>query len=341
MHRPILFIARSWHGHGGMQRLNRDVVRHVGGSRAAFLCIHPDHNTIGSLLVFCIRSLITAAHWRGKDARIHLGDAAVLPLGVMFAWLGGMKLSVTACGLDVIYPNRFYQMLIRRCLRSVDHVICISAATAEKVRKRGVLADRITIIPCGIDLSPMPESTERSPHLLLTVGRLVRRKGVAWFLKEVFPRLLAENSDLHYCIVGNGPDRRCILSIIRKLRLQNSVTLMTNASDQDRLELMRSARLFIAPNIAVRGDMEGFGIVCLEAAAAGLPVAAARIEGLQDAVIDGETGRFFASGNAGDCARVITQMIRDPLKNADVHSAVTDLFAWSRLAPLYHHVFDA
>jgi phosphatidyl-myo-inositol dimannoside synthase len=340
MERPILFIARSWHGHGGMQRLNRDVVQHVGGSRSSFVCIHPQNRSIGSFLSFCFRALLQSVHLRGSDARIHLADAAALPLGIVCAWIGGTKLSVTACGLDVVYPRFWYQWMIRFCLRFPDHVICISHATAEVAHKRGVPADRITVIPCGID-PPDRQLSVRDPYLLLTVGRVVRRKGVAWFVEHVFPKMLEEQPDLRYIIIGDGPERLRILRLIDRLHVGYAVKLLAHVPDDARDAALRAASVFVVPNIAVAGDMEGFGIVCLEAASRGLQVAAARIDGLTDAVMDGETGRFFVSGDAEDCARVIRQMIARPLADADVTRVVIDRFAWSTLVPLYNNVWNA
>jgi phosphatidyl-myo-inositol dimannoside synthase len=338
--RPVLFIARSWHGHGGMQRLNRDVATHVGGSRTGFQCVHPAGRSVWATLGFCCHALAAALHLRGKNGRVHVADAAALPLGVVCAWLGHMRVSVTACGLDVIYPKRWYQWMIRRCLRQVDQVICISNATAQEVRKRGVTTDRITVIPCGID--PVPAMhTESIPSLIVTVGRLVKRKGVAWFIEHVFPQLKVLHPDLHYVIAGSGPEYRSITSAIRRLHLENAVTVMSGLSDAQRSELLHSASVFVAPNIAVRGDMEGFGIVCLEAAASGVPVAAARIEGVQDAVIDGETGMFFAVGDADGCVQTMHRLLEHPLDSDSVRRAALNRFAWPRLVPLYHDVFNA
>jgi len=282
-----------------------------------------------------------AAHLRGRSGRVHVADVAALPLGVLCAFIGGTTLSATACGLDVMYRAWWYQPMIRWCLRRCNHVICISHATAQEVRTRGVTDDRITIIPCGIDMSVSLPVIDSTPQLLVTVGRLVKRKGIVWFLTNVLPDLLTHMPDLQYVIMGNGPERRRISSIIKKLHLQDAVHLFTHASDDVCRELMQKAALFVAPNIPVAGDMEGFGIVCIEAGRAGLPVAAADLEGLKDAVIDGKTGIFFTAGDAQDCTEVIQRMLRNPLNKSDVRQAVTERFAWQTLVPFYNNVFDA
>jgi glycosyltransferase involved in cell wall biosynthesis len=341
MQRPVLFLARSWHGHGGMQRLNRDVTGYLLQDRgSSFQVFHPKSRSVFSSMSFCVRSMIAAFKLRRRSARIHVADAAGLPLGVICRWLSGGVLSATVCGLDVVYPKRWYQMMLRFCLERCDKVICISDATAEEVHKRGIVAEKITVIPCGIHPEDRSASSTRDPQLLVTVGRLVPRKGVAWFVEHVFPRLLATNPDLHYIIIGDGPEHRKIALIIDRLHLSDSVSIWTDASDDVCKSVLDTASLFVAPNIHIDGDMEGFGIVCLEAGERGLQIAAANIEGLKDAVIDGQTGRFFESENADDCVRVIGEMLRQPLDPSVVRTVTLDHFSWEQIIPLYHDVFD-
>lgn len=341
MQRPVLFLARSWHGYGGMQRLNHDVVHCVGSTRSSFLCLHPTHRSFQSFLSFCTRSVLTAWHWRGRNARIHLSDCVLLPLGILCAWISNATLSVTACGLDVVYKNYVYQRIVRWGLKHVDHVICISDATAVEVYKRGVSRDVVSVIPCGISVDATFVEKDRSPFLLVTVGRLIQRKGIAWFIEFVFPSLHQLYPQIQYCIIGNGPERQHIHSLIRKNALQHSVTLLDNASDDVCKEILERAQLFIAPNISVPGDMEGFGIVCIEASGAGLPVIAAQLEGLESAVLSEKTGRFFRAGDAEDCMQTIVHMIEAPLVSGDVYQATRSHFAWTRLTPLYNNVFDS
>ncbi len=342
MQRPVLFLARSWHGHGGMQRLNRDVVGHMAKERGnSFRAVYPAGRSFTDLFGFCLRSIAAAWTLRGRGVRVHTGDAAALPLGIVCKWMSRGSLSTTACGLDVIYPRHWYQSMLRFCLPRCVHVLCISDVTAEEIRQRGIATEKITVIPCGIDASDTQLYTKRDPHLLVTVGRLVRRKGVSWFLEHVFPRLLVKNPQLRYVIVGDGQEKERIESIITQLHLDDAVSIWPNASDETRQSILDTASVFIAPNIRVRGDMEGFGIVCVEAGERGLQTAAARIEGLQDAVIDRQSGRLFAQKNVDDCIGILTEMLRHPLDPQHVRTATLNRFSWNRIIPLYNDVFDS
>ena len=137
----------------------------------------------------------------------------------------------------------------------------------------------------------IPEETA----VLLTLGRLVRRKGVAWFVAQVLPWA---RRDVVHLVAGAGPAEERIRRVARSKGLQHSVRLLGRVSRDDRELLLRGADLFVQPNIHVYGDMEGFGLVNVEAAVRDLPVLAADIEGIPDAVVDGETGWLVRSEDA-------------------------------------------
>lgn len=327
----ILFITRKWDGHGGMQQLSRDVWRGMreGYGDNACLCTlvqSPFFVARCSLLVFFVGKAMVwgmMTVWRG--GHVHLGDAALAPLGWFLKKVGRGRVTVTACGLDVIWPRRWYQWLLRKTLPAMGCVVCISRATAEAVQKRGVDLGRIRIIPCGVwpvmrsvaipalagPANPScagPRSSRMAP-LLLTIGRLVPRKGVAWFVLEALPFLLRDFPQMQYVIVGSGPEELLIKKIVQEQGLGQCVHLRGELDEARREECFALADLFVAPNIPVAGDMEGFGMVCIEAGLRGVPVVASRLEGLHDAVMDGRTGRFFAPCDAGDCAKVIQHML--------------------------------
>jgi glycosyltransferase involved in cell wall biosynthesis len=285
------------------------------------------------------------AAWRGVHG--HLGDAALAPLGHLLKRLGA-EVTVTVYGLDLRWPPPWYQWLLHRTLPSLDRIVCISHATAAHAMHCGVSPERISVIPPGVwDDSRSQKSDGRwklqdTGSVLLTVGRLTPRKGHTWFLREVFPRLLHQFQDIQYLIIGSGPEENLIKKIVQDRRLGSRVHLLGSVPDRERDKLYASADLFVMPNLARKNDMEGFGLVCIEASAHGLPVAAARLEGVCDAVREGETGRFFEPGNAADCVRVITEMLHAPLPRNRVSCVTLEHFNWQCLARRYREeVFTA
>ncbi len=311
--KEILFITRKWRGTGGMQRYSRDLRR-------------------------CLRE--SDVRPRGSGRCIHLGDAALAPLGWLLRLVTRSRVTITAHGLDLVYPLRPYRWLLRLCLPSMDMVVCVSHAAAAQAERLGVSADRIVIIPNGVWPQESADARMRrvgTGPLLLTVGRLVRRKGVAWFIAEVLPLLRREFPELRYHVIGSGPEENSIKKIIQAKGLSSSVSLRGEVGDAERDAAYASADLFVMPNISVPGDMEGFGVVCIEAGARGLPVAAAKIEGLCDAVREGETGFFFEPGRAADAASVIRRMLREPMDPSAVSRATLRHFSWPDLFRRYRH----
>jgi glycosyltransferase involved in cell wall biosynthesis len=290
---------------------------------------------------FPVRALLRALTVARGGGHVHLGDAALAPLGWLVRSLcPEARLTLTACGLDVVYPRAWYQWLIVRSLPAFDVVHCISAATAREVSVRGAPRERIVVLPCGLwpqNLPPLRRYRGASGVELLSVGRLVHRKGFAWFLEHVFPRLREEFPEAHYTIVGRGPEEELITKIIHDHGLTSSVTLRTSASDGERDALYESADLLVVPNVEVPGDMEGFGIVCIEAAARGLPVVAARSGGLPDAVVEGVTGMLFRAGDSADAESTVRAALQSPLDPAAVAFAARRTYDWNVLRERYQH----
>ncbi len=340
----VLFITRSWQGTGGLQQLSRDLWRgmqnHYGADAA--LCAFSGPNLL--LPFFGIRAFCRGILAARMGVRLHGGDASISILLAAVKWfVPHAHCSVTAAGLDVIYPNAAYQWMLARSVRCMDVVCCISAATAEVVHNRGIPPERIRTIPCGIwpeDAAPSVSRTNPAPHLV-SIGRLVPRKGVVWFVREVMPHLLQTFPSLHLSIAGSGPEESVIRETITALHLQKHVSLLGVISDAQRSALLHEADVFVMPVIPKEGDMEGFGIVCLEAGRAGIPTAGAAIGGVMDAMIDGVTGRFFQPGNSEDCVRVITELLRNPLVRVAISRATLERYSWERLMTRYHQeVFE-
>jgi len=127
-------------------------------------------------------------------------------------------------------------------------------------------------------------------------------------LENVLPRL---PPNVHYWIGGQGPMLSELSAAIERTGLQDRVRLLGKLSDEEVAMLLRGSDLFVMPNIEVQNDMEGFGIVMLEAGVCGLPVVASRLEGIVDVIREGENGILVTSGNAEEWARAIKSLCWD------------------------------
>ncbi|HEX6925674.1 MAG TPA: glycosyltransferase family 4 protein [Longimicrobiaceae bacterium] len=268
-----------------------------------------------------------------------------------------VKLAATPVGRDVTLPNPAYQRLVPRIFSALDLVLPISRATAEECLSRGLAPEKLRIVPCGVDPSRFPPVENRSATraellaalklvggapipegalLLCSVGRHQERKGFHWFVEHVMPRL---PEDVVYLLGGSGPMTPRIQEIVRHRNLRDRVRVLGRISEEMLLTLFRGADLFVMPNIPVPGDMEGFGVVMLEAGLCGLPILAADLEGIRDVVRDGENGMLLPAGDADAFARAIESFRHNPgrLEAASRSSVQATLsrFSWEVVVEQY------
>lgn len=163
-------------------------------------------------------------------------------------------------------------------MKYLHEVTAVSNPAAEYV---GSLSDReITLIPNGIDLNSFKKPTrtkesKSAQRQIMFIGRLERRKGVKYLLRA-FALLSEELDDVSLIIAGDGPDRQKLESLAKELELRN-VTFKGYVDNKTRLHLLQTTDLFCAP--AIYG--ESFGIVLLEAMAAGNVVVAGNNTGYE------------------------------------------------------------
>lgn len=217
-----------------------------------------------------------------------------------------------AHGLDVIAPFGPYQRWLRRVLKELDAVCTPSRATLAACQARGLTPEKGFVVPNGIDparLRTVPDRTQArallrahgwealdpEAPLLVSVGRWVRRKGFGWFLREVMPALPVETQ---YALIGDGPERGTIREAIRMLERPERIWTPGRVPEELLHTVYAAADLFVMPNVPVPGDIEGFGVVILEAALCGTPVLAAHLEGIQDAVRQPEMGWLLPAQDA-------------------------------------------
>ena len=125
--------------------------------------------------------------------------------------------------------------------------------------------------------------------ILLTVGRLVKRKGHDNVILAL-PKILEKIPNLLYVIVGDGENKYSLEELVEERKLQKSVYFAGNVTDEELAHWYKQADIFIMPAREINGDVEGFGIVFLEAALSRLPVIAGRSGGVSVAVLDNQTG---------------------------------------------------
>jgi len=349
MKKIILFISRNYPPKiGGLETYSYNLIQEFERHHIVHKIVLSKSNIhLVWYLPYClVAGAVTA--WRHSIDRIHLCDGMLSPIGVILKLILRVRISVSIHGLDIAYRNVFYQLIVPRCTARLDKIICVSHATRRECQRRGVPDQKMTVIPNGIRpeelylgqpkqilkhrLEKIIGQTSRGKKVLLTVGRLVKRKGVAWFLDSVMPRL---DPDYIYIIAGDGPELGAIRMKIRSHGWDQRVFALGRVTADVRKTLYNVADIFIMPNITVADDIEGFGIVIIEAGSCGLPVVASNIQGVRDAVVEGKTGYLVTEGDAVQFREFICRM---KLDQEAVRTYVKSEFDWSKIFIQYQDV---
>ncbi|MCE5177788.1 MAG: glycosyltransferase family 4 protein [Porphyromonadaceae bacterium] len=311
---------------------------------------------------------------------IHLNDGS---MGAASLWLQKstpIPVVVTYHGLDITFPLAIYQRRIVPRLAQYAGAICVSAFTRSECISRGFNEANTFTVRNGVDIEmgnipPDPGIVEKlknrygidvtGKQILLATGRPVKRKGFSWFIKHVMP-LLSEDTLLlmtgpmkdepsflekNISSLPGGHHLQLLLGIASDAGEVNELLKTTRNAHHlgsipynDLLQLFSLADLFVMPNIQVDGDEEGFGLVALEASIRGTYVLAAGIEGITDAVIDGENGSLLPTGDAQAWAKKIKELLSDKprlavLSEKGKHFTRAN-YSWNNMVNGYKEVFD-
>ncbi|MBN1401762.1 MAG: glycosyltransferase family 4 protein [Anaerolineae bacterium] len=249
--------------------------------------------------------------------RVLVGHAhpRLLALAAMTAW---GRYAALVHGNDFLAAQRrWHRPGFNMLLRRAHPLMTQSQANRQRLRELGL--GEVMVIPPGVDperFRPRPTAPPLPP-CLLTVGRLVPRKGIDTVLRALAllqPRL----PQIRYQIVGDGPDRGRLEALVETLDLSSRVDFVGHVPDEALPDYYRNAHIFVMP--AREEDkgrsVEGFGIVYLEASASGLPVVAGRSGGAVEAVRAGETGLLVDPDAPHALAEALWRLLQDePLRH--------------------------
>ncbi|WP_017471981.1 glycosyltransferase family 4 protein [Amphibacillus jilinensis] len=259
-----------------------------------------------------------------KIEELHFGN--IMPIGVIGPlarkWLK-VNYYPYIHGLDFLESkqNRLKYKLLMYSLKRANKIISNSQYTKTKLIEVGIKPADIVIINPGtmrhddIDLNTTAVSEKfglADKAVLLTVGRLVKRKGHDLVIKAL-QEVIKGNEEVVYVICGSGPERDNLEKIVKTLAMEKHV-VFTGAIERSELETLYSlANLFIMLNqeLHQEGDVEGYGIVFLEAGLHRTPVIGGRNGGVPDAVIDGKTGFLINPLDKKEVIQTILTLLND------------------------------
>ncbi len=216
----------------------------------------------------------------------HLGDGVTALMAPLIRILKRKPVVTTIHGLDITYNSFLYQKLVVPCIRKSDRIIAVSAYTRKACMSKGIPKERITIVHNALDREKhrKPRRMRKDRSMMISVGRQIRRKGIAEFIKGKLNSLMKDNPSLGYYIIGDGPESARIKKAISRSEYRDRIFQLGRLSDRKVQEYYQKAAYFAMPNMRVKGDVEGFGIVILEAIHYSLVILANPIEGIKDAL---------------------------------------------------------
>lgn len=242
----------------------------------------------------------------------------VLPMGyvaLIFKKIFSIHYIVFTHGMDILIPqqNKWKKFWVKKILKNANLVVSNSGFTRDEILKLGVKKQKTEVIyPCpnpNIKNLEFPKKLS-DKKIILSVGRLVERKGVDKVI-EAMPEILKEVPNLVYMIIGNGPHKEKLLELKEKNKLGNSVIFVSDVKDKEMHVYYGMSDVFVMPARKINGDVEGFGIVYLEAALFGKPSVAGKDGGAPEAVLDNETGFIIDGNNIDEISKIIKKLLKD------------------------------
>lgn len=327
----VLLVSRNFPPLvGGMEKLNLHVYRGLCkefevvisgpvGSRNFHEAKHFVEFPIKPLWKYVLSSMIKTVMLARKACPriIFCGSGAAIFAGYIAARYSAASLVCYIHGLDIIIDSWIYRIFFLPLIKKADLLIANSNHTKMLAIKAGFDPQRIKILHPGTSI---PSHDEREtlinifrekynlsavPYLLI-VGRLTARKGVVEFIDKVMPNLVSQHPQLKLIIVGDEAGQAMkyqagikekIIERTKKLSLQKNILMVGAITDEMLSAALFGAELLVFPVLNMPNDVEGFGMVAVEAAAHGTPAIGFSCGGIPDAISHGISGWLVEPGN--------------------------------------------
>jgi len=213
------------------------------------------------------------------------------------------------------------------CLDTFDHIIAVSDYVRNDLIERGYSPAYVTPIPTG--LSEYPELGKGDGNFILSLGRLVKTKGLEYLVEAM------KNVDYKLIICGKGPEQEHLAKQIKTLGLENRIEMKGWVEDDEKARLMGACRFFVMPSL-----FESLGLAAIELMAYGRPIVHTDVNGLPDTIKSG--GIFVPPKDPAALSGAMNTLLDDPVfteelgKNAIMQA---DRYRWDGLIPKIEAVY--
>lgn len=278
-----------------------------------------------------------------KEKPFDIVHAHMLPrdghCGLIVSRALGIPVALTVHGTDIFgyfKPGETPWRRNRMIAREVDALMAVSSLLLSRVEPYRGAGKLTRVVPNGVDLSLVPEKTENTRGHIISVGTLKKRKCMDTTI-EAFARLAAEYPESTLTIVGIGEMEAELRAQIGRYGLQERVRLTGGLPHDEVLRLMAKSDLFVLPSWG-----EGYGIVYIEAMAAGCVAIGAKNEGIADTIVDGENGFLVTAGDAAQTEAAMRRVLGDASGCAALREAGREAarrLTWARNAQTVEGIY--
>lgn len=314
--------------------------------------------------MFNIVTFLTTAQLQSIRASInrrpHLciaGSGVTAPIAAIIGATFKVPTVTFVHGLDLVAESRIYQALFVPAIRKSTVVIANSHNTAQLAQAKAVNPEKIQVLFPGVDTDGHPNGGEQfrkkykleGKKILLSVGRIIPRKGLAHFVRHSLPGILEKHPDTVLAVIGEEAssalkqDRhpmQDLIKVIDELQLEPNVRILGKVDDETLVAAYKESDLHVFPLREVPGDVEGFGMVVIEAAARGLPTAAFAVGGVTDAITDRKSGFLVQPGKYAELSRTIIDYLDGKKTGVDSEQCIkhAGAFSWDRFGDQLHQL---
>ena len=256
---------------------------------------------------------------------VFCGSGAAILAGYFSAKLTGASLVCYLHGLDVIVDSKIYQWFFLPLIKKSNLILVNSKHTCGLAIAAGVDPLRIKILSPSVELPDLSNKVVASQQFrlkynigtspfMLIAGRITARKGITEFVKNVMPSIMSVHPELQLVIIGDeavdamkqsSGIKNSIIAAVDTLNLHANVKLIGSVDDITFSAAFFSAEMLVFPALNIANDVEGFGMVAIEAAAHGLPTVGFAVGGIPDAISHNHSGWLVESGDYSQMSRVI------------------------------------
>ncbi len=327
---------------GGMERYAFELAKSLSKNNKVGVITREDHKNIdykklglASVNVKCLLTLdfdqdleLVLDYLKNNKADIlHINNAGFSPAIPKIKSRLDIPVVVTVHGKDFLNSFIYTKQNknISKDILNADKIIAVSNYVKSRIIRQDFEPDKVAIILHGTDITlfkPEKKDTKllkklgisEQDFVLLTVSRITKRKGIIQVIK-LLPNLIKETPNLTYLVIG--PTRETdyyntVKLLVKKLGLERNVIFTGYVKNKELPKYYNLCDIFLMPTTEPsEGDIEGFGIVFLEANSCAKPVIGSKNSGAEDAIINGKTGFLVNINNEKEIEKVIIRLLKN------------------------------